>query len=87
MSTKVRSPHAILDSGLKTPDDIAIIGCGNVRYSDSLRVPLTTIDQDCEGLGTHAARLALRLLESKTPPEPQTIFAEPRSIVRDFTGR
>jgi LacI family transcriptional regulator len=76
---------AILDTGLKIPEDIAIIGCGNVRYSDSLRVPLTTIDQDCEGLGTQAAKLALRLLESKTPLEPQSILAEPRLIVRDST--
>jgi LacI family transcriptional regulator, galactose operon repressor len=85
--TALGAMKAILDSGLKIPEDIAIIGCGNVRYSDSLRVPLTTIDQDCEGLGTHAAKLALRLLESKTPPEPQTILAEPRLIVRDSTGR
>jgi LacI family transcriptional regulator, galactose operon repressor len=83
--TALGAMKAILDSGLKIPEDIALIGCGNVRYSDSLRVPLTTIDQDCEGLGTHAARLALGLLESKTPLAPQTILVKPRLIVRDST--
>jgi LacI family transcriptional regulator len=83
--TALGAMKAILDSGLKIPEDLALVGCGNVRYSDSLRVPLTTIDQDCEGLGTHAAKLALRLMESKTPLSPQTVLAEPRLIVRNST--
>jgi LacI family transcriptional regulator len=78
---------AILDAGLKIPEDIAIVGCGNVMYSDCLRVPLTTIDQDCEAIGERAARLALDLLESKTPPRPETFLFEPRLIVRDSTRR
>ncbi len=78
---------AILDARLKIPEDIAIIGCGNVRYSDCLRVPLSTIDQDCKAMGERAARLALSLLESKTPPQPKTILLESRLIVRDSTRR
>jgi LacI family transcriptional regulator len=34
-----------LDKGLRVPEDIAIIGCGNLHYDDSLRVPLSSIDQ------------------------------------------
>jgi LacI family transcriptional regulator len=78
---------AILGAGLRIPEDIAIIGCGNVGYSDCLRAPLTTIDQDCEGIGERAARLAFDLLESQTHPEPKTILLEPRLVVRDSTRR
>jgi LacI family transcriptional regulator len=85
--TALGAMKAILDAGLKIPEDIAIMGCGNVRYSDCLRVPLTTIDQDCEAIGERAARLALNLLESKTPPQPETILLEPRLVVRDSTRR
>ncbi len=85
--TALGAMKAILEAGLKIPEDIAILGCGNVRYSDSLRVPLSTIDQDCLGMGEHAAKLALRLLESKLPLEPTTIMVEPKLIVRDSTRR
>ncbi|HEY1945664.1 MAG TPA: substrate-binding domain-containing protein [Bryobacteraceae bacterium] len=39
---------AVLESGAKIPEDVAIIGAGNVHYSDLLRVPLSTIDQGGE---------------------------------------
>jgi LacI family transcriptional regulator len=85
--TALGAMKAILDARLRIPEDIAIIGCGNVRYSDCLRVPLSTIDQDCEAMGQHAARLALSLLGSKPPRRPKTILLEPRLIVRDSTRR
>jgi len=78
---------AILEADLRIPEDIAVIGCGKIKHSDFLRVPLTTIDQACEELGESAANLALSLLESETPPEPQTILLEPKLLVRDSTRR
>ena len=74
---------AIIDSGLRIPEDIAVVGCGNVRYADFLRVPLTSVDQDSVAIGEHAARLALSLIDAKTPPRPKAILLEPRLIVRD----
>lgn len=53
--------RAILESGLRVPEDIALVGCGNVPYSDSLRVPLTSVDQGSEAIGEYAAALALKL--------------------------
>jgi LacI family transcriptional regulator len=85
--TALGAMKAIIEAGLKIPEDIAILGCGNVRYSDCLRVPLTTIDQGCEAMGKHAAELALSLLESRTPSPPKTILVEPRLVVRDSTRR
>ena len=83
--TALGAMKAILDAGLRIPEDISIIGCGNVMYSDCLRVPLTTIDQDCKAIGESAARLALNLLKSKTTPQPETIVIEPKLVVRDST--
>lgn len=76
---------AILEAGLNIPQDMAIIGCGNIKNSDFLRVPLTTIDQSCEEIGESAAKLALSLIESTPPIEPQTILLNPKLIVRDST--
>jgi LacI family transcriptional regulator len=85
--TALGAMRAILEAGLKIPEDIAIIGCGNVKYSDCLRVPLSTIDQDCEAMGEHAAKLALSLIGSKLPLQPTTIMVEPKLIARDSTRR
>ncbi|HKX30651.1 MAG TPA: LacI family DNA-binding transcriptional regulator [Blastocatellia bacterium] len=85
--TALGAMKAILEAGFKIPEEIAIMGCGNVKYSEFLRVPLSTIDQSCEAMGERAAELALRLLESKTPPQPQALLLEPRLIVRESTRR
>lgn len=83
--TALGAMKALLDAGLRIPEDIALIGAGNVRYSDCLRVPLSTIDQGCEAIGEAAARLALTLLQSKSTPAPQTILLESTLIVREST--
>ncbi|MGA2889835.1 MAG: LacI family DNA-binding transcriptional regulator [Terracidiphilus sp.] len=74
--------RAILDLGLRIPEDIAVVGCGNVLYSDFLRVPLTSIDQDSSAIGQHAAELALSLVNSKERAHPKTTLVTPKVVVR-----
>jgi len=76
-----------LDRGLRIPEDIAIIGCGNLHYDDSLRVPLSSIDQHSSRIGEEAARLALGILKSKLLPKPETVVLEPELVVRASTQR
>ena len=35
---------AILDQAFGIPEDIAIIGCGNLHYDSALRTPLSSVD-------------------------------------------
>lgn len=74
--------EAIFDRGLRIPQDIAIVGCGNVRYAAFLRVPLTTVDQQSEEIGDRSAKLALSQIEAKGAARPKTVLLEPRLIVR-----
>lgn len=61
--------RALLDAGLRIPDDVAVIGCGNISNMDFLRVPLSSVDQNSAKIGTEAAQLALLLASQKdTPP-------------------
>ncbi|MCU1325648.1 MAG: transcriptional regulator, LacI family [Bryobacterales bacterium] len=78
---------ATLDSGLRIPEDIAFVGCGNILHADFLRVPLTSIDQNSVAIGERAARLALGLIESKTVEDPKTVLVEPRLLVRESSLR
>ena len=76
-----------LDHGLRIPEDIAVIGCGNLHYDDSLRVPLSSIDQHSRRIGEEAARVALRILNSKVQLKPETIVLQPELVVRRSTER
>lgn len=77
---------AILDAGLKVPDDIALVGVGNVHYSDQLRIPISTVDQSSSLVGEHAAGLLLRLIE-KRARGVRTILVPPKLIVRESSAR
>lgn len=78
---------AALEAGLRVPEDLAVVGAGNVHYSDLLRVPLSTVDQSSSQIGEHAADLLLDLVESKRPRRPRTILLAPKLVVRDSTNR
>jgi LacI family transcriptional regulator len=74
--------RAIIDSGLRIPEDIAVVGCGNLSYSDFLRVPLSSVDQDSEQIGKCAADLALTLAKSRSPIRPRNELIPPHIVVR-----
>jgi LacI family transcriptional regulator len=78
--------NAILNAGLRVPEDIAIVGAGNIRYAESFRVPLTSVDVSSKALGEKAAGLALKLMATRKPAPPRTILVEPRLIVRESTA-
>lgn len=79
--TAIGGIHAVLEAGLSIPGDVAFIGCGNVRYSNYLRVPLSSIDQSTTQLGEHAGKLAIDL--TGKPAAPRHILIEPKLVIRD----
>ena len=79
--------RAILEAGLKIPEDIAVVGCGNLHYDDFLLVPLTSIDQDSNGLGTSAAKLALSIIKNGSQISPKSILLESKLVVRASSQR
>jgi len=72
----------ILESGLRIPDDIAVIGCGNLHYDAALRVPLSSVDQKSETIGQRTAEILLGILESKVRPQPRSVILEPSLAIR-----
>jgi LacI family transcriptional regulator len=78
---------AILEAGLNVPRDIAIVGAGNVHYSDLLAVPLTTVDQGTSQIGAQAAELLMLQITSKTALKPKKVLIAPKLVVRKSTQR
>jgi LacI family transcriptional regulator len=79
--------RAILDAGLRIPEDIAVVGCGNLSYSDFLRVPLSSVDQGSEEIGRQAAQLAVELITQKIYTPPIRKLTHPELVVRASSRR
>ncbi|HEY8996620.1 MAG TPA: substrate-binding domain-containing protein, partial [Edaphobacter sp.] len=76
--------EAVLAAGLRVPEDIAIIGCGNMPYNDYLKVPLSSIDHGTTELGRRAGELALDLVSTPEQP-PKSILVPPTLVARAST--
>jgi len=77
---------AIAEAGLNIPEDIAIVGGGNIHYGDMLRVPLTTVAWSTAEMGQAAARLVIDLVEGKRGTKEQHVIVEPELVVRASCG-
>jgi LacI family transcriptional regulator len=82
--TALGAIDATLQSGLRVPEDVAVIGCGNLRYANYLKVPLSSIDHGTIELGRLAGEFALRL--SVDPEQaPKTMLAPSTLVAREST--
>ena len=82
--TAIGAIEATLEAGLRVPEDIAFIGCGNLRYADYLRVPLSSIDHQTSELGRVAGEFALEL-SAKPEQQPRSLLVESKLVVREST--
>jgi LacI family transcriptional regulator len=78
---------ALLDGGWKIPQDVALIGCGNIHYDEALRVPLSSIDQHSHEMGLRVAELALALMRRQDNALPRKILLSPTLVVRESSRR
>jgi len=83
--TAVGAIRCLRANRLRVPEDVAIIGCGNLRLSEYLEVPLSTIDQSTQQQGEEAAALALSLIDRKSKGKGKHLLLEPKLIARDST--
>ena len=66
---------------VRIPERIKIIGLDDVRYSQFLPIPITTLQQPCLSIGSQAADLMVRRLNHDNHP-PRRILFDTRLIVR-----
>lgn len=80
--TAIGAMEAVRAAGLSVPADVSFVGAGNLRYSKYLRVPLTSVDQQPEVMGTQAGELALQVMSAPEMPS-KTILLPPKLVVRE----
>lgn len=85
---------ATQDCGRRVPEDVSIVGFGDLRIASAVRPRLTTIAQDPIGIGRHAVRHLLTQLRAvnqqeedlrDTPPTPVSDRLPVRLVHRDST--
>lgn len=77
--------QTLLGLGVRIPEDVRIVGMDDVKYASLLPVPLTTIHQDCAGIGTVALATMLQRLEHPEMP-PRDVLVPTRLVVRRSCG-
>jgi DNA-binding LacI/PurR family transcriptional regulator len=76
---------AIEEAGLIIPDDISIIGFDNIRVSEYLSLPLTTIVPPVEEMVSIGVRILLDKVKNKNMSLPYKLILQPNLIVRETT--
>jgi LacI family transcriptional regulator len=84
--TAMGAIRAALEADIDMPNNMAIMGCGNVAYAGFMRVPLTSGDRQSQKIGEASARLALDLLE-KNPRRPKRVVLRPELVKPESTSR
>lgn len=74
---------ALQEVGYKIPDDIAIIGCGNMVFAERTIPPLTTVDQNMRLLGVESFSMLLRRIEQNNDDAHEVKVIEPRLVLRE----
>lgn len=75
---------ALLDRGLRVPDDLAIVGLDDIEQAARARVPLTTVRQPTERIGAVAVDTVRSVLLGGHPATRQLFF--PELVVRQSCG-
>ncbi|MFZ5823550.1 MAG: LacI family DNA-binding transcriptional regulator [Bacillota bacterium] len=80
----VGAMNAVLDRGLRVPDDISVIGFDNIAMASAVRPALTTVAQPMYEIGAIAME---RLIRSVTGEEvPEVHWIQPSLIIRQSTA-
>ena len=83
--TAARLMQTLLGFGIRIPGEVRIVGMDDVKYASLLPVPLTTIHQDCAGIGAVAMSTMLQRLERPELPI-RDVLVPTRLVVRRSCG-
>lgn len=81
----VESLKVINQSGIKVPDELALISFDESDAFDFFYSPLTYVSQSVEGIGREAVNLVLARIADRTK-KPSSVVIEAKLVVRNSSG-
>lgn len=76
--------RALLENGLRIPEDVSLIGFDDIDLCKYITPPLTTVRQDREAIGRGAVQRLIALIEGTGEPAP--LLLPTQLVVRKSTG-
>lgn len=73
--------RAFHESGLHVPQDISVVGFDDLAISGQLPVPLTTVRQDFQAIGSSLFNLVLEQINAESGPLPHRRIIVPTTMV------
>jgi LacI family transcriptional regulator len=74
-----------LAGGLRVPDDIALVGYDDIDFARSAVVPLTSIRQPTQAIGSTAIDLLIAAAEQPAEHQPDHVVFRPELVAREST--
>jgi LacI family transcriptional regulator len=78
----VGAMDAASGGGLRIPEDVRFVGCGDDELLCGLRIPLSSVDTGERELGQRAGRMAVRAIGSNNGRGLQRVLVRPRLVAR-----
>ncbi len=78
--------QAIMEAGIKVPEEIALIGFNDIEFAAMKGIELTTIGQKKYEMGALAAKTLVERIEGRKSGPPEEIILEPELIIRKTCG-
>jgi LacI family transcriptional regulator len=73
--------RALLNAGLRVPDDVALVGFDDMPFAATMNPPLTTVRQPLAELGRQAVQILLSLIEGE--PQQNRLVLSAHLIIRN----
>ncbi|MDB4894413.1 MAG: catabolite control protein, partial [Firmicutes bacterium] len=74
--------NAVMDRGLRVPEDISVVGFDNIWMAQAVRPPLTTVAQPMYDIGAWAVSLLTQALGASACDAAVTHWIEPHIVLR-----
>ena len=81
----IGAAHAAVELGLRIPQDLSLVGFGDIPFAQFYNPPLTTVRQPQYQMGAKAAAMLFERMKNRSLPQRQAIV-EPRLIIRATTA-
>ncbi|MCQ9184118.1 LacI family DNA-binding transcriptional regulator [Streptomyces sp. IBSBF 2953] len=77
--------RALREAGVRTPQDVAVVGFDDIPEAEFFAPPLTTVRQDFSAVGKQGIALLLDLIEGRPAATAPRVAIEPQLVVRAST--
>ena len=78
--------QAVIEGGLRVPEDIAIVGFNDIEFSSMKGIELTTIGQKKYEMGALSVETLVEKIEGRKAGSPKEIILKPELIIRKTCG-